>query len=108
MLLRQQAIQEYKEKYPNYFPVVEDGGFSGFGTHLETAGGKLLSKILDGWIYYMDKGLEAKKNGKRLESWKYFAKSLPYCALDGLLILPAGIEILVETGIRKLTGRTRF
>jgi hypothetical protein len=101
MTLKQQAIEGYSQKYPNYSNWIRDGALFGFNTYLETVGGKLMSKVGDKLAYHVD-------NHLRTNSQSEFAKSCTYCFLDGLIFLPASIEMILETPIRKLTGKTKF
>lgn len=109
MLPKEQLIQEYREKYPTYSSIL-DRGFTGIGgqlethTEMETLGFKAISYAADNMAYHANKSIESKGEEKHI----HFLKSLPYCALLGLVWLPAEVEILFERGIRKLTGRTVF
>jgi hypothetical protein len=104
MSLRQQAIKEYNEKYPHWSPRVKHGGLGGYGTHLETWGGRKNSEIFDKWLYHVDKCIESEGKEKYFE----FIKSLKYAGLSVLYAIPTGINMFFETRKRKLTDNTRF
>jgi hypothetical protein len=103
-MTREEAIAKYNGKYPNYGWWAGRGRMFGYGTHMETLGGRLLSNIMERCYCYrklegMDTGFYALSDYLKSE------------ALRGAAIvaaIPALPEMAVETAVRKLTGKTEF
>jgi len=104
MSSRRKAIFEYRRNFPTYCNYVSSGGLFGYGTHLETLGGEVLSIILDKLTYHEEFSRNLKGIHKHIE----FSKSLPYVFLTGVISSSCFLEMLIETPIRKLTGKTKF
>jgi len=104
MSSRRKAIFEYRRKFPTYCNYVSSGGLLGYGTYLETLGGEVMSSVLDKMTYHE----EFSRNLKGIQKHIEFSKSVPYAFLTGIISLPCFLEMLIETPLRKLTGRTKF
>lgn len=92
------TLRYYQQKYPNFYESLEDGGFFGFDTHLETLGGRVL-------CYLADKAIQFDNETNR---YKKAIKEFVCAYTTGFILLPAFIELAIETPIRKITGITRF
>jgi hypothetical protein len=101
---RMKAILKYRRSFPNYCDCVRDGGLFGYGTHLETMGGEVISSFADELLYHLDMSSAT----KGLRSAYELVTSVVYSGILGFVFPPSTVEMLIETPIRKITGKTRF